>query len=158
MLDASRLMENLVSYPPKIAKTDDEIVACFGILHSLRPHLVEAEFLEMIKRMQAEGYQLLYLKNEQGEVVAVAGFRISHNLFMGKNLYVDDLITKTNERSKGYGETLMCWLRKLGEEQECTTMHLDSGTHRGEAHKFYFRQGLTIASYHFSEALTCTKS
>lgn len=32
-------------------------------------------------------------------------------------------------------------------------LHLDSGTHRGRAHKFYFDQGFTIASYHFSEAL-----
>ena len=31
--------------------------------------------------------------------------------------------------------------------------HLDSGTQRGEAHKFYFNQGFTITSYHFSEQL-----
>jgi len=26
----------------------------------------------------------------------------------------------------------------------------DSGVHRGQAHKFYFREGLTIACYFFS--------
>lgn len=136
----------------KIASTMGDYVACFNVINSLRPHLDQKQFLELVPKMANEGYQLAYIENEAG-VVAAAGFRISHNLFMGKNLYIDDLITLDSQRSKGYGETLMAWLRKLATEEGCNKLHLDSGTHRGEAHKFYFRQGLTIASYHFSEDL-----
>jgi len=44
-------------------------------------------------------------------------------------------------------------LRANATEAGCNYYHLDSGTHRDQAHKFYFRQGFTIASYHFSEQL-----
>lgn len=134
----------------KMANTNDEYIACFEVIKYLRPHLNQQQFLELMPKIISEGYQLAYIETNIG-VVALAGFRLSHNLFMGKNLYVDDLITLESERSKGYGETLMQWLRKIAVEEGCTKLHLDSGTHRGEAHKFYFRQGLTIASYHFSE-------
>ena len=39
--------------------------------------------------MEGEGYQLAYIGDIEG-VVAVAGYRISTNLLMGKHLYVDD--------------------------------------------------------------------
>lgn len=102
--------------------------------------------------MQENGYQLLFEK--EGEtVVAVAGFRLAKNLFMGEHLYVDDLVTAEKHRSKGYGDLLINWLKELAIKEGCAYLHLDSGTHRGRAHKFYFKQGFTIASYHFSEAL-----
>lgn len=72
---------------------------------------------------------------------------------MGKHLYIDDLMSSEKQRSKGYGEKLMAWLRVLAKVENCSYLHLDSGAHRGSAHKFYFKQGLTIASYHFSEKL-----
>jgi len=135
-----------------LATSDGKIQDCFTVLKTLRLHLDQGAFLRSVKAMQVEGYQLAYIDSSMG-VIAVAGFRISHNLFMGKNLYVDDLITLESERSKGHGENLLAFLRKLALEEGCSTLHLDSGTHRGEAHKFYFKQGLRIASYHFSEAL-----
>jgi hypothetical protein len=32
-------------------------------------------------------------------------------------------------------------------------LHLDSGTQRGQTHKFYFRENMTIMAYHFLELL-----
>ena len=137
---------------PNIARTDDEIKQCFDVMSELRTHLKRDEFLEMIRRMERGGYKLAYIE-ENSAVVAVAGYRISTNLFMGKNFYVDDLVTGNIHRSKGFGKTLVAWLRDIAKEQGCQYFHLDSGTQRHDAHKFYFRQGLKIASYHFSEKL-----
>jgi GNAT superfamily N-acetyltransferase len=102
--------------------------------------------------MEKDGYKLAYIR-EEANIVAVAGYRINTNLFMGKHLYIDDLVTAESQRSKGYGENLLSWLRELAISEGCSYLHLDSGTHRGRAHKFYFEQGFTIASYHFSEQL-----
>ena len=102
--------------------------------------------------MQAEGYHLAYTL-ENNEIVALAGYRVYTNLFMGKHLYVDDLVTSNKFRSKGYGEKMIRWLREKAKKYECDYFHLDSGTQRSRAHKFYFMQGLSIASYHFSENL-----
>jgi hypothetical protein len=35
----------------------------------------------------------------------------------------------------------------------CAEFHLDSGTHRLAAHRFYHRLGLGIASFHFQKKL-----
>jgi len=137
---------------PKHARTDEEVERCFEVMAELRTHLTRGKFLDQVREMEREGYTLVYLEVD-GTVVAVAGYRISTNLFMRKNLYVDDLVTASTHRSKGYGKALVSWLRDIACEQGCHYIHLDSGTHRHEAHKFYFRQGLKIASYHFSEQL-----
>lgn len=137
---------------PKLAMTDSEIESCFDIMLELRPKLQKREFLAIVRDMEKEGYKLAFVEIE-AEVVAVAGYRICTNLFMGKHLYIDDLVTSQEHRSKGYGALLIDWLRDEAVNSKCNFYHLDSGTHRGEAHKFYFKQGFTIASYHFSEQL-----
>lgn len=137
---------------PKRATTDQQIKDCFAVLAELRPHLQQGEFLSTVRSMEKEGYRLASI-TDNGEVVAVAGYRISSNLFMGRHLYVDDLVTTETVRSRGYGGRLLSWLREQAEAENCKVLHLDSGTQRPDAHKFYFREGLHIASFHFSQAL-----
>ena len=137
---------------PQQAITDLEIEKCFDVMSELRTHLNKDDFLSTVRNMETEGYKLAFIE-DKGKVVATAGYRIYTNLFMGKHLYVDDLVTAEAERSKGYGEEMVKWLREEALKSNCNFYHLDSGTHRGQAHKFYFSQGFTIASYHFSEQL-----
>ena len=137
---------------PRIAVTDKEIESCFDVMSELRPKIIKSEFLNTVREMESQGFKLVFIE-ENTKVVAAAGYRISTNLFLGKNLYVDDLVTSESVRSKGYGEVLITWLRNLAIENKCNTLHLDSGTQRGQAHKFYFRNGLTIVNYHFSADL-----
>ena len=40
-------------------------------------------------------------------------------------------------------------LREQAENAGCDAFHLDSGVQRDRAHRFYFRYGFTISSYHF---------
>lgn len=133
---------------PRIASTDEEIARCYPAMSSLRPHIAESDFVPLVRNMENEGYQLAYLESD-GQVVAVAGYRISTNLHLGKNLYVDDLATLPGARSRGHGAALLDWLRGQAEDAGCDALHLDSGVHRDQAHKFYFRHGFTISSYHF---------
>ena len=137
---------------PVVAQTDEEISKCFSIISELRPHVDERSFVATVRGMEAEGFRLAFIE-EGGIVVAAAGYRIRTTLFMGKNLYVDDLVTGSESRSKGYGEAMIDWLRDLALETDCTHLHLDSGTQRHRAHRFYLRQGMDIASFHFSEKL-----
>ena len=137
---------------PQRAKTDAEIEACFDVMAELRPHLKKHDFLSTVRNMESEGFCLIYIATDN-KVVAVAGYRICSNLFMGKHLYVDDLVTAGEERSSGYGKRMIDWLRGKAKTTDCKFLHLDSGTQRGRAHKFYFQEGFTIASYHFSEKL-----
>lgn len=137
---------------PKQAQTDKEIESCFAVMAELRPHLVQDEFVNLVRELEQGGFRLAYIE-DKNEVVAVTGYRISSNLFMGRNLYVDDLVTAEKHRSKGYGEQLLSWLRSVAKENNCKVLHLDSGTQRQRAHKFYLSQGMVITSFHFAEEL-----
>ncbi len=121
-------------------------------MSELRPHVPKESFVKLIRMMEGEGYRLTYIRDDDA-IVAVAGYRIHTTLFMGKNLYVDDLVTAQGARSKGYGKAMIDWLRDLALQEDCKFLHLDSGTQRHRAHRFYLRQGLDIASFHFSQKL-----
>ena len=136
----------------QIAATPAEIDRCFPVMSQLRPALIAAEFVDRVRIQQAEGYQLAFLEHE-GAMVAVAGFRLQTLLWSGRTLYVDDLITDAASRSQGHGGTILNWLIALAREAGCTTLMLDSGTHRHEAHAFYFRHGLRISDFHFKLSL-----
>ncbi len=137
---------------PRIAKTDDEISRCFAVISELRPHLQADSFVRLVRGMEAEGFRLAFIEDKK-QVVAAAGFRIFTSLVMGKNLYVDDLVTTSQSRSAGHGKTMLDWLRTVAKEAGCAWLHLDSGTQRHRAHRFYFVQGMQISSFHFSEKL-----
>ena len=72
--------------------------------------------------------------------MAVAGYRFMEMLFAGKTLYVDDLNTEETRRSRGYGKTLMDWLKRR-RGARCVQLQLDSGVQREQTHRFYFREG-----------------
>lgn len=134
------------------AESDAEIAACYEVMAELRPHVPREAFVPTVRAMQKDGLRLACVR-EGGRVVAVAGYRISTNLFCGRHLYVDDLVTADSERSKGHGKALLAWLRALAVEEDCDEFHLDSGVQRKRAHQFYLREGLELAAYHFSVRL-----
>jgi GNAT superfamily N-acetyltransferase len=137
----------------KLAISDADIRRCAGVMQQLRPAIGEDEFLTRAKRQQAEEkWRLVYLE-DGGEVVAVSGFRILDCMATGKTLYVDDLVTREDQRSSGYGEKLLNWMEQLARDEGCAVLRLDSGTHRTGAHKFYFRMGMPIVSFHFMKKL-----
>ena len=137
---------------PKNAQSDLEIESCFDVMSELRPNLKRNNFLETIRDVELQGFQLAYLEEDE-QVIAVAGYRFAKNLFLGKHLYIDDLVASQKIRSRGHGNRLYMWLRDQALDAGCSYIHLDSRVDRREAHRFYFRQGLTISSFHFREKL-----
>jgi GNAT superfamily N-acetyltransferase len=131
-----------------VALTDDEIRTCFAVMRQLRPHLAESEFVTRIRRQEEAGYRLAYLSD--GDVVrSVSGFRLLENLASGRVLYIDDLVSDEQDRSKGYGEALFDWLLERARSNDCDTLELDSGVQRFGAHRFYLRHRMDIVSHHF---------
>lgn len=136
----------------QIAETDTNISACYPVMRELRPHLEEAEFLPLVRKLENAGYRLAFVQQPEG-VVAVAGFWIRENLAWGRFLYVDDLVTLASHRSQGIGSRLLTWLREYAAQEDCRQLHLDSGTQRKDAHRFYDREGMSLFGYHFAENL-----
>lgn len=140
----------------RIAHTDAAIAACYPVMQQLRPHIVEDEFVVRVRRQGRAGYRLAFISAPDGQVTAVAGFRIGENLAWGRFLYVDDLVTRATHRSNGYGAQLLQWLKDYGAHEGCQQLHLDTRLQRKEAHRFYERAGMTASSLHFAEDLDPT--
>jgi GNAT superfamily N-acetyltransferase len=131
------------------ATTDEEILATRAVMRELRPAIPADAYVATVRRMmETDGYQLVALYTEDA-ARAVAGYRFMEKLHCGRIMYVDDLNTDERYRSKGYGKALMDWLKTEAKAQGCEQLQLDSGVQREGAHRFYFREGLTISSYHF---------
>jgi GNAT superfamily N-acetyltransferase len=90
---------------------------------------------------------------ERDEVIGVAVYRTYENTWAGRQLYVDDLVTDEARRSKGVGRALLAHLEAKARAGGLETLCLDSGTQRHEAHRFYFREGMVVTSFHFVKKL-----
>jgi GNAT superfamily N-acetyltransferase len=130
-------------------ETDAQILATREVMRQLRPHIAEEDYLPTVRRIMASDRFCLAAVCEGGIVRAVAGYRIMEMLYCGRILFVDDLITDERTRSKGHGSRLLAWLQEEARTHNCDELHLDSGVQRAGAHRFYFREGMNISSFHF---------
>lgn len=137
----------------RLATTDSEIEACFPVVYALRPHLERDTFVARVRFQERSGGFRIVSRSIDGEIVAVAGFRILENLAWGRLLYVDDLVTAPEARSKGHGSALLRWLEAFAAENGCARLHLDSGVQRLDAHRFYDREGFARSCIHFAKPI-----
>ena len=133
----------------KLIKADDDLTKVAKVLLQLRPQYDLASIIEQIKKQQSSGYQLAYVTQED-DVLAVAGFVVSEKLAWGKHIYIDDLVTNEQIRSKGVGGFLIDWFKDYASRLGCQQLHLDSGINKFAAHRFYLNKRFNIASHHFS--------
>jgi GNAT superfamily N-acetyltransferase len=131
-----------------ITVDDPRLPEVVEVLHDLRPKLT----IELMRGIYAEGHPqgLRYTAVEHdGAIVAVAGWRLVACTTAGRRLYIDDLVTQQTNRSAGHGSLLLRELEDRARAAGCSILDLDSGVHRGAAHRFYFRERMTITGYHF---------
>ena len=131
------------------ADTDEQIAATFDVMRQLRPHLERDEYVPLMRRLMAsDGLKLLVLA-DAGIVRAVAAYRFMNMLYCGRLLYIDDLVSDEQVRSKGYGAQLIARLKEEARAHGCSEVQLISRVIREHAHRFYFRQGFGIECFHF---------
>ena len=125
----------------RLLESDHAIEGAYPLMAQLRPHLIEAEFVAVIRKQAADGYRLFGGFDAGRRLVALAGLRVSHTLSRGPHLFVDDLVTDESQRGRGYGKAMIRWLRAYASEQGLPAVHLDS---RDTARGFYERVGFTF--------------
>ena len=136
----------------ELASGDERLSAVFPVMKELRPHLDENEFRRLHAVCETQGYRIAAVFDGE-ECRACAGYRLMTNLVSGHHMYVDDLVTAEQWRSHGYGRLLNEYLVGVAKKEGCTSVQLDSATHRRKAHRFYFRERYSIFSFHFVRML-----
>jgi GNAT superfamily N-acetyltransferase len=122
------------------------------VLRELRPHLTEQSATAVYNEGYGQGlrFTAAYLDDR---CVGVAGWRIVATMVATRKLYVDDLVTTEESRSRGVGRRLLATLATRAREAGCSVLDLDSGLQRADAHRFYDREGFDRTSYHFARRL-----
>lgn len=131
-----------------------EILEAFPIMKQLRKHLDEKTYLDLVlEAKDKDSYKMVALI-DGGEIVAVTGFKSMITLYYGRFVWVCDLVTDTNKRSKGYGEKLLSYVHKWAKENNYESVALSSGLQRTDAHRFYEdRMDYDKVSYVFKTSL-----
>ena len=130
------------------------LVQAESVHRQLRPNL-PLDYLARMKEIFKSGAEMAVAVNDKN-VLGLTVFRMLEKTFNGRDLYCDDLITDESDRSTGVGKMLMQYMEKLAIERGCDTFSLDSGCQRQRAHQFYFREGMTINSFHFAKPMKKT--
>lgn len=137
----------------KLLKSDVELAQSYPVMKVLRPHLEREGYVDKIRRQQEQGYTLVAVFDQSGDISALAGYRFAEYMAWGKVLYLDDLITDPAKLKQGYAGALLDWLEKEGRHNLCDELHLDTGHQRLDAHRLYHKKGWQISSHHMSKRL-----
>ena len=121
-------------------RSDEEIRAAFPLMSALRDRIRSDAFLGEVRRQQIEGYRLF--GGFDGEaLVSLAGVRRSHTLARGEHLFVDDLVTREEDRAHGRGREMLRFLAEQARAEGIPRIYLDS---RATAKGFYEKIGFTF--------------
>lgn len=129
-----------------------EILCAAQAVHrQLRPQL-PADYARRMAEIFADGARMAAAFDGLN-VHGLAVYRQIENTAHGRELYVDDLVTDAARRSRGVGKLLLDKLEGEARSRHCAWLTLDSGTQREDAHRFYFRERMSISSFHFARRL-----
>lgn len=132
---------------------EEEWIEAFAIMKELRTNLNQSTYLDFLQSMRKEGYKLFALYYDE-QIVALTGIIMQTNFYFGKHVFVHDLVTKSSERSKGYGEELLTHIHHYAKDNGCGIVALESGLSRVDAHKFYeTKMGYEKNAYSFTKVL-----
>jgi GNAT superfamily N-acetyltransferase len=138
----------------KELKNEKEWKEAYPVMKQLRTHLDEGQFLDLVQEAtQKEHYKIAALYDNE-KMVAVTGFMPMITLYNGRFIWVCDLVTDSNSRSKGYGEALLNYVHNWSKENGYDIVSLSSGLQRTDAHRFYeYKMEYDKVSYVFLKRL-----
>ncbi|GAB3525872.1 hypothetical protein GCM10027443_00410 [Pontibacter brevis] len=130
-----------------------EMLAQHHLILQLNPHMVLSRYEELLRQMVQNGYRMVGAFNEHGNCVGLSGFWISAKLYSGKYLEADNFVVDAAHRSGGIGKLLSDWMLEEAQRHRCDTLMLDAYVTNSAAHRFYFREGFHVKSFHFFKSL-----
>lgn len=135
-------------------ENDEEIWRAVQRVHrELRPHLSEDfyNYREQMRTICQQGPAKFIVARDYQEkqVLGLAVYRQTHRMQYSDHIYVDDLVSTEQQRSRGVGKSLINFIKAKGEKLGIKRIILDSGCQRGQAHKFYYREGFQLDQFGF---------
>lgn len=125
----------------------------FAVMRELRPHLSFSDFKKIYtKAHQADSYQIVAIE-EQGQILALMGYRFLSDFVRGKHIYIDDLVTTQNARSQGLGAELLNYAEGIARQNGCRVLRLCAVLENEKAIQFYERNKWKKRAYALTKKL-----
>ena len=106
--------------------------------------------MERWKVQRGEGFEIIFICDEEAAAVAAAGYRFLNTLAWGHILYIDDLVALQSRHKSGLGTALLKHLQQEARRKGCDAVHLDTGYQRHLAHRAYLRNGFQFNCHHLA--------
>jgi GNAT superfamily N-acetyltransferase len=131
----------------------EEMLEHLDILQELYPTLTEQEYYELLTEMLPNNNYGQVAVFDEGKCVGLSGYWIGTKLWCGKYLELDNVIVKSDARSKGVGQIISAYLEEKAARHHCTIQVLDAYRTNDKAHKFYTQQGFEPVGIHFIKVM-----
>ncbi|HEY2785911.1 MAG TPA: GNAT family N-acetyltransferase [Fimbriiglobus sp.] len=123
--------------------TSPEWPQAYAVIHELRTHLTQPDFLARTARMTGYGYELIGAFDSDGLIVGAMGYRPLETYTRGWHLHVDDLVTAASVQGRGVGTALLKFAEAEAVARGMICLFLDS---RPTAETFYLSRGFARQS------------
>lgn len=130
-----------------------EMLAQHPLILQLNPGMPLQRYQELLEHMLPNGYRMVAAFNSKGDCAGLSGFWINAKLYSGKYLEPDNFVVDAAHRSAGVGKLLSDWMLQEAQRHHCDTVMLDAYVSNAGAHRFYFREGFHVKSFHFFKSL-----
>ncbi len=137
----------------RIAETDAEIEGCLPILQVRRPKLKPNGFTIQIRKLyEKENFRFAFLEHDKA-VRAVAGFRITDSPFRGKELFIEDIVIRDEDRSKSFLAEMTDWLIDYGRTRQCRRVMIDAGIQDFNRQRFFKDRGMEVTKFRMTKTV-----
>lgn len=121
-------------------ETPEEWREAWPLILDLRPEFNETDFLAWREGLLSEGY-VLWGAEFEGRIVSIAGVTILPHVSRRRDLWLHDMATLPEMRSRGFGRRLIDHLVEFAKRRGCTLVVVHSHPDDHEAHRFYEKKG-----------------
>ena len=132
--------------------TLEEMMEYHELLQLMYPEMQKNEYKRKLNEMLKNDYNQI-AAFEGNVCVGIAGYWINTRLYCDKYIDIDNVVVRTEFRSKGVGKEMMDWLESFAKKEKCKYSILDAYVENRKAQKFYFREGYIIRGFHFLKPL-----
>ncbi|MDR0997093.1 MAG: GNAT family N-acetyltransferase [Zoogloeaceae bacterium] len=116
-------------------------------LHDHFPEGREAYYVLMMEIFQNGGRMYVLVEDQMVKGVVVA--RLIVDSRDKRHWHLDDVVVDQGCRDQGIGQALLRHMEEEARARNCQAITLDSRVARERAHRFYFREGFMVKSFHF---------
>ena len=131
----------------------EQMLAQHRLILQLNPDMPLLRYRELLQLMLPKGYRMVAAFDGEGRCIGLSGFWISAKLYSGKYLEPDNFVVDAAHRAAGVGRLLSDWMLQEARRHHCDTVMLDAYVTNAAAHRFYFREGFHVKSFHFFKSL-----